>query len=301
MTMRIPAVSLPDARPEMPMGEPVVTARNLTLAYGRHPAVIDADLTVLPRQLVALIGPNGGGKTTLLKATLGLITPNAGTIRVLGHEPRVGLPGLGYVPQAGHVDPDFPLTARDVVRTGTLSRNVPRYTRAAKATAEDVIEQLGLGPLADRPIGALSGGQRQRVFIARALVAHPRLLLLDEPTSALDPDARCEIFHLLETLRPTTAMLIASHDIDRVTSHADLVVYVDQRVSLQHDHHLVTEHGRSGEHGRRHDHTPAAHDPDGQTTPRVSRRIRTTARLRAASRPVRLRRPPEAPAPRRWW
>jgi ABC-type Mn2+/Zn2+ transport system ATPase subunit len=126
---------------------PLLTISGLTLTHGSRIAVTEADLVVRPHQMVALVGPNGGGKTTLLRAVLGLIPPRAGTIRVLGGQPRVGLPGLGYVPQSTRIDPEFPLSVRGVVRTGTFTRSLRRGGRTAQDAVEQVLDRLNLADL----------------------------------------------------------------------------------------------------------------------------------------------------------
>jgi zinc transport system ATP-binding protein len=208
---------------------------SVTVAYGRHRAVEDVDLTLRSREILALVGPNGGGKSTLLKAILGLVPLSSGRIDIRGQSPRPGLDGLGYVPQSGSIDIDFPLTVREVLGTGLLTHR--RFwtsrlaSRRGRSIVEDVLDRLNLGSLADRPIGDLSGGQRQRVLIGRALACQPRVLLLDEPTSHLDPRAREDIYTLLTKLTDTTTILLVSHDVDQVEQVADRVARLDGRLT----------------------------------------------------------------------
>jgi zinc transport system ATP-binding protein len=215
-----------------------VSLESVTVAYGPHRVVEDVTLALHSGELLALVGPNGGGKSTLLKAILGLVPVAAGRIDVRGQAPRPGHNGLGYVPQSSGVDIEFPLTVREVVSTGLLTRqkfwSAQAEVRRGRAAVDDVLDRLGLTPLSIRPIGDLSGGQRQRVLIGRALVSRPYVLLLDEPTSHLDPQAREEIYGLLSTLTDSAAILIVSHDVDQVEQVADRVARLDRRLTWPH-------------------------------------------------------------------
>jgi zinc transport system ATP-binding protein len=212
-----------------------IVVRDLVVDYGTHRAIEHIDLQVRPRELLALVGPNGGGKSTLLKALLGLVPATAGQILVFGRPPRKGRTGLGYVPQSAGADLTFPLTVTDVITTGLLVGNrfwtARQLIRRNRDAVPDILERLDLTGLSRRPIGTLSGGQRQRVLIGRALVSQPRALILDEPTSQLDPRARTEIYELLAELRRQIPILIASHDVDQIDQVADRVFRVDRRLT----------------------------------------------------------------------
>ena len=194
-------------------------------AYSEVPILQDVSLRVEPGQFWALIGPNGGGKSTLLKLALGLLVPNSGHIRILGKSPSEAHARVGYVPQFATFPRDFPLAVDQVVLQGRLNawnwwRPAPKQDRVA---AQEALAQVGVADLFARPIGALSGGQLQRVLIARALAADPELLLLDEPTSHVDTDAETNFFDLLAGLRRRMAIVMVSHDVGLVSRHVDRI------------------------------------------------------------------------------
>ncbi len=210
--------------------------RNLSFAYNGQPVLRDVNLEIEEGDFIAMIGPNGGGKTTLLKLILGLLKPQGGLVRVLGKSPRQASPHIGYVPQNVHINRHFPVTALDVVLMGTLA---PRGMRAGSRAADrraalEALERMGVGALAEKKIGALSGGQRQRVFIARAMVTRPRLMLLDEPTASIDTRGQAEFFHILRELNRETTILVVSHDLLAISTHVKSVACVNR--SLHHHH-----------------------------------------------------------------
>jgi zinc transport system ATP-binding protein len=184
-------------------------------------------------EFLYMIGPNGGGKTTILKLILGLLTPESGNIRVLGGTPSQASPRVGYLPQYQHFDPKFPVTVMDVVLMGRLRGAVkPVFSRDDRAAGAEALEALGLGDLAGRPYYALSGGQRQRVLIARALVNAPELLLLDEPTSGVDVHIEEILFDLLEHLNRTMTIILVTHDFGVVPRRVERVVCVNQTAAV---------------------------------------------------------------------
>ncbi|MEL7059401.1 MAG: ABC transporter ATP-binding protein [Acidobacteriota bacterium] len=195
------------------------------------PVLIDLDLSVERGERVALVGPNGGGKTTLLRLILGLLEPDRGAIEVLGQRPSEAQARVGYVPQRAAIDLTFPASALDVVLMGCLrtSRWGIRFRGRDRDRAEAALERVGMSALARRRLAELSGGQTQRVLIARALVGEPEILLLDEPTAGLDAQSKAA---LLATLRPLdgVTMLAVSHDAELVATHFDRTVHVDRRI-----------------------------------------------------------------------
>jgi zinc transport system ATP-binding protein len=201
---------------------PLVEINHITAGYDEEIVLKDINLAVQPQDFVGLIGPNGGGKTTLLKVILGLLKPRKGSVRVMGLSPEQGRRYIGYVPQFTVFDSDFPIRVRDVVRMGRLSQNrlFKPYTAADDAVVAERLEWVELGDMAGRSLKELSGGQRQRVYIARALASEPELLLLDEPTISVDAEARAHIFDLLHeiNLRGVTILLI-SHDLNVISRY----------------------------------------------------------------------------------
>ncbi len=194
------------------------------------PALEDASLRIEARDFLGVIGPNGGGKTTLLKILLGLLEPQKGTVEVFGKPPARVRQRIGYVPQHASIDPSVPATALDVVLMGRLRLSSwgPTFGRAHSGAAEDALALTGTLDLAQRPIAELSGGQRQRVLIARALAAEAELLLLDEPTQGVDLHREREVLELLERLNATMPIVMVSHDVHLVAAHLKTAVCVNR-------------------------------------------------------------------------
>jgi ABC-type Mn2+/Zn2+ transport system ATPase subunit len=201
-----------------------VTAGGLAAGYGGVPALVDVSLTVERRQRIGVLGPNGGGKTTLFRTLLGELPPLAGTLEVRGR--------CGYVPQTERSRLDYPVSALDVALMGTLAR-LPwwrRPGRPERARALDALEVVGLHGLARRDFGSLSGGQRQRVLIARALVQAADLLLLDEPFAGVDEPSAALLMELIDRLAAEgRSVMVATHDIEQTRSW-DLVVCLNKRL-----------------------------------------------------------------------
>jgi manganese/iron transport system ATP-binding protein len=195
---------------------PVLAIRHAAVAYDRVPVVEDADGEVGPGESVALIGPNGAGKSTLIKAVLGLVPVVRGSIQVLGRDPAAARPQTAYVPQAETLDPEFPVSALQVVLMGRYRRVgwVRRPGRADRATARAALDAVGLAERASARFGTLSGGQRQRVLLARAVAQEPRLLLLDEPFNGVDAVSQDLLLAALQRLRAGgAAVVMATHDL----------------------------------------------------------------------------------------
>jgi zinc transport system ATP-binding protein len=200
----------------------------------------DVRLTVRRGEFLYVIGPNGGGKTTLLKLILGLIRPDRGELRVLGSEPPHSSHRIGYLPQYQHFDPHFPVTVLDVVLMGRIHGATKSfYSRLDNRAAMDILDELGLSSLGNRPYSALSGGQRQRVLIARSLVCDPELLLLDEPTSNVDPQIEEVLFDLLGRLKRKVTILFVTHDYGFVPSRVKRVACVNRTVAVHPTHKLT--------------------------------------------------------------
>lgn len=196
------------------MSNPAIEIKNVQFAYNRQPVLENINLTIQPGDFTAMIGPNGGGKTTLLKLITGLLKPASGTIRILNQPVEKASHHIGYVPQDISVNRTFPISALDVVLMGKLGP-VHRWKRnraAEKQEALEALDKLGMADFSQRKIGELSGGQRQRVFIARALVTTPDLLLLDEPTANVDSEGQADLYRLLKELNKEVTILVVSHE-----------------------------------------------------------------------------------------
>jgi zinc transport system ATP-binding protein len=222
---------------------PAVRMRGVSFRYSTHDILTDVDLELPRRSFASVIGPNGGGKTTLLKLLLGLIQPDRGTIEVLGRSAIEARPKVGYTPQHSQADPTFPARVIDVVLMGRLSsgHGVGGYTGEDKDAAAGALETVELCHLAGRPFSELSGGQRQRTLIARALASRPELLLLDEPTANLDVHMEEELHGVLHKLQGSMAIMLVTHDIGFVSHLADTAVCVKGTVAVHPTSEVTSE------------------------------------------------------------
>lgn len=179
-----------------------------------------------------IIGPNGGGKTTLAKLMLGLLEPEGGAIRVLGDSPERASRKIGYVPQYSQFDPQFPITVLDVVLMGRLSKPIGFYSRSDKKAAEKALEDVNLSRFGHRSFAELSGGQRQRVLVARALAGNPEVLLMDEPTSSVDTSVEEKLKEMLNRLNSYLTILLITHDLGFVSTCINKIVCVNRVVHM---------------------------------------------------------------------
>lgn len=195
---------------------------NLSVKYGRLEALKNVSLTVSEGDYLGIIGPNGGGKTTLISAIIGAVSPDEGTVEIFGDKSARARRLLGYVPQFSGVSRDFPITAREVVATAFLKNGLHPFSSVGKSDikkAEGFLERLDLAKLAERSVSDLSGGEFQRLLIARALASEPKMLVLDEPVSNVDPKSREMIYALLEKLnKEGMTVLMVTHDLLAISS-----------------------------------------------------------------------------------
>ncbi len=215
------------------MSEPIVEITEMCYSHRGVDILHDINFRVYQGDFISIIGPNGGGKTSLLKIILGIWKPSRGSVTVKGHSPSLHEMAIGYVPQHVNHNLSFPATALDVVMMGHYNpkkRFVRNGTAAKKKEAREVMERLGVGEFADRKIAALSGGQRQRVLIARALIANPELLVLDEPTASIDTKGQTEFYELLRELNKELTILMVSHDLMIVASYAKSIACLNRRM-----------------------------------------------------------------------
>ena len=211
---------------------PVVSVEGVSFAYGNQWVLEGIDWQIMERDFIGLIGPNGGGKTTLLKLILGLFKPTTGRVRLFDQPPETGRRMVGYVPQYTQFDRDFPVRVIDVVLMGRL-RTAPvwgRYRAEDRDAAHEALETMEVADLRNRSMGELSGGQLQRVLIARSLAGRPRLLALDEPTANIDARVQKEFPELLSRLNKRMTIILISHDLGFISSHVNRVACLNRRL-----------------------------------------------------------------------
>ena len=213
------------------MGEAIVQLEDVWVSLDGVTVLEGVSLTLHEREFVALIGPNGGGKTTLLRVILGLVKPYRGLVQVFGRPPEEGRRWIGYLPQYSAFDREFPVTVLDVVLMGRYRGLLKAYTEEDVEAAMRALETVGMAEHIHRRIGHLSGGELQRVLLARALAREPRLLLLDEPMSNIDPEMRESLYRLLVKLKERMAILLVSHDIAAVSTYVEKVACLNRRLS----------------------------------------------------------------------
>ena len=211
----------------------IIEINNLSFAYEKQMVLENINLTVEGKDFLAIIGPNGGGKSTLLKLILGIHNSKKGSIHILGKTPKQSLKKIGYVPQNTNINTDFPIKVIEVVMMGHVEGKRPifGYGNHEVLCAMGALEQVGMADFAERKIGSLSGGQRQRVMIARALCAHPQILILDEPTSSIDITGQREIYELLKVLNQHISIVVVSHDISVILEYANKAAHVNKNLS----------------------------------------------------------------------
>jgi zinc transport system ATP-binding protein len=212
--------------------EEVVSIKDIWVHYGGIPILEGISLSVERGDFLGIIGPNGGGKTTLLKVILGLVDPSRGEVYVLGQSPEKSRHHIGYVPQHNLFDRDFPINVRDTVLMGCngTAGLIKRYSREDKERAQGAMKTVGMLSYQNNQIGKLSGGEQQRVFIARALVSRPKLLLLDEPTASVDPAMQTDFYELLERLKQEMTIIMVSHDISAISIYVDKIACLNRQL-----------------------------------------------------------------------
>jgi len=221
---------------------PVIELENVGFSYNSRPVLENVSLTVNEKEFVWIVGPNGGGKTTLVKIILGLLQPKSGIVQVFGKSASAARRRIGYMPQQARLDLRFPVTARDVVLMGRLNHGFRpgSYSASDHSTARDALGLVGMESEADTPLKDLSGGQQRRLLIARALACQPDMLLLDEPTANLDRAVERELFDLLRDLNGRLTIMMVSHDPAFVSDFVEQVVCVNRTVAV----HPTTDRDR---------------------------------------------------------
>lgn len=217
----------------------IVEIHDASAGYNGDMVLRNVDLTISDLDYIGVIGPNGGGKTTLVKLILGLIKPMQGSVIFHSQDdPNF----VGYLPQVSQIDKQFPITVLDVVLSGLMSvkGRFGSYSSSDKSKAMDVLELMGIKGLSKRSIGELSGGQMQRVYLGRAIIAGPRLLILDEPNTFVDNKFEHDLYELLIELNKKMAILMVSHDVGTITSYVKTIACVNRNLHY-HPSNIITQ------------------------------------------------------------
>lgn len=235
----LPPPPPPEPTPS-PRGEPLIEVEGVTFGYDREPILDAVSLTIRRGDFLAVLGPNGGGKTTLVKVILGLLAPWSGKVhRRLS--PRRG--AIGYVPQFAGFEKHFPLRVADVVRTGRLGVRGPlrRYNAADRAAVAAALDRFGLAAQALHPVGELSGGQLQRALIARAMVSEPELLILDEPLASVDAEYREVLVKTLVEIHRTVPVVVVTHDLTPFAGGVQQIACINRKLYYHPQGELTAE------------------------------------------------------------
>ncbi|MBT9163612.1 MAG: High-affinity zinc uptake system ATP-binding protein ZnuC [Chloroflexi bacterium] len=221
----------------------VVCLEDVSAHYDGVPVLEGINLSIYQDDFLGIIGPNGGGKTTLLKIILGLVKPGRGRVSVFGDTPEKGRKYIGYVSQYSLFDRDFPASVWDVVMMGRLGKTglFRKYSKQDREATLRALEAMEILDYKGQQIGKLSGGQRQRAFIARALVTDPELLLLDEPTASVDTPMKTDFYELLERLRQRMAIVLVSHDISTISIYVDKIACLNRELYYHSSKELAAE------------------------------------------------------------
>lgn len=217
--------------------------KHITAGYDSQAILTDVNLQINEQDFIGIIGPNGGGKTTLLKVILGLVKPYQG--EVIYHRNTHNL--FGYLPQNSRFDQRFPINITEVVLSGLLSGKglTGRYTRGDRQKARELLEKYGMGNYLKATIGELSGGQMQRVLLCRAIISSPRLLILDEPTTYVDSNFEKEFYSILRELNQHMSIVMVSHDLGTICSYVKTIACVNRKLHYHHSNLISSEQLKS--------------------------------------------------------
>lgn len=222
--------------------EKVIEIHDLSISLNGTLILDKIDLTVFENDFIGIIGPNGGGKSTLLRTILGLIEPDRGEISIMGRTHKQARHLISYVPQYAAFDRDFPISVWEVVLMGRIGQKSSRlYSREDKDLAMQALQRVEMENLRDRQIGKLSGGERQRVLVARALAARPQILLLDEPTASIDSRFEAGFYDILQELNQEITIILVSHDISAISAYVKTIACLNKQLFYQHAKELTED------------------------------------------------------------
>ena len=214
--------------------KPIIEIKNIWANYGKRDVLQNVSLTIEEHDFLGILGPNGGGKTTLMKVLLGLLEPEKGTIKFFQDGHPVDKMTIGYLPQFSQIDKKFPISVKEVILSGLAHKKsfFSKYNPEDFQRVGEIINQLGLDEIKDCQIGQLSGGQLQRVLLGRAIVAHPQLLILDEPNTYLDREGEERLYDSLEQINRESAIILVSHDLSSIEHYAKRIALVDTSLEM---------------------------------------------------------------------
>ncbi|MDA3822905.1 MAG: ATP-binding cassette domain-containing protein [Bacteroidales bacterium] len=220
------------------MSKPLIQINNVTTGYSGRPVLHDVSFYIEPNDFTGIIGPNGGGKTTLLLLILGLLKPDSGTINR-----NIGKHDIGYLPQVNQLDHQFPIKVSNVILSGlSTGLNFKRKRNSdSMKKVEEILESIGISDLKNRPIGELSGGELQRTMLARAIISSPKLLILDEPNTYVDNRFEHELYRILSDLNKKMAILLVSHDVGTITPYIKSIACVNGNLHFHPSNEISTE------------------------------------------------------------
>ncbi|MBO4965690.1 MAG: ATP-binding cassette domain-containing protein [Muribaculaceae bacterium] len=212
-------------------GEVILQLEKVNVVLEGRKILEEVDLTVHRGDFIAVSGPNGGGKTTLLRVLLGLLKPSSGHVAYFRAGREVKSLQFGYLPQKSKIDTRFPISVGDAVRSGQLTGLFKRRTEEQEARFREVVEMTEIDDILDRPVGVLSGGQLERTFLARAIVSNPEIIVFDEPLSYIDSRFKRHLYEIMEDLARETTVILVSHEMSVIKKMANRRIYVDHRLT----------------------------------------------------------------------
>jgi zinc transport system ATP-binding protein len=218
---------------------PIIQINDLSAGYDKIPVIRHVNLKIFSNDFIGVIGPNGGGKTTLLKAISGLLQPLSGSIE-FGNE-LTDKKSIGYLPQIKNIDKKFPISVFDVVRSGLMLNRGKENSVNEKQKVTEILEESGVAGVSKKAIGELSGGQMQRVFLCRALISNPKILLLDEPDTFVDNTFEGELYEKLQSLNEKMAIILVSHDVSSISGHVKTIACMNGGLHYHPENQITQE------------------------------------------------------------